>query len=48
MSIKQEESPIILKKKEKLYITLPNISLSEPRAVRTGGYGGPSVRLAKV
>ena len=47
MSMKQEESPIILKKKEKLYITLANISLSEPRAVRTGGYGGPSVRLAK-
>jgi len=47
MSMKQEESPIILKKKEILYVTLPNISLSEPRAVRTGGYGGPSVRLAK-
>jgi hypothetical protein len=47
IGMKQEESPIILKKKEKLYVTLPNISLLEPRAVRTGGYGGPSVRLAK-
>ena len=47
MSMKQEGSPIILKKKEKLYVTLANISLSEPRAVRTGGYGGPTVRLAK-
>ena len=47
ISIQQEESPIILKNKEKLYVALSNISLSEPRAVRTGGYGGPSVRLAK-
>jgi hypothetical protein len=41
------QSPIILKKKEELIFALPNISLLEPRAVRTGGYGGPSVRLAK-
>jgi len=47
INIQQEESPIILKNKEKLYVALSNISLSEPRAVRTGGYGGPSVRLAK-
>ncbi|MGB2783430.1 MAG: hypothetical protein WBC45_05765 [Atribacterota bacterium] len=47
ISIQQEESTIILKNKEKLYVALSNISLSEPRAVRTGGYGGPSVRLAK-
>ncbi len=47
VSMKQEESTIILKKKEKLYVTLLNISLLEPRAVRTGGYGGSSVRLAK-
>lgn len=47
ISMKQEESTIILKKKEKLYVTLLNISLLESRAVRTGGYGGPSVRLAK-
>lgn len=47
ISMKQEESTIILKKKEKLYVNLLNISLLEPRAVRTGGYGGPSVRLAK-
>jgi len=47
MRMKQEESLIILKKNEKLYVALPNISLSEPRSVRTGGYGGPSIRLAK-
>jgi len=42
-----DESPIILKKKEELQLALPNISLLEPRAVTTGGYGGPSVRVAK-
>lgn len=41
------EVPIILKKKEELQLALPNVSLLEPRAVRTGGYGGPSFRVAK-
>lgn len=41
------ESPIILKKNEDLLLSFPNISLSEPRAVRTGAYGGPSFRVAK-
>lgn len=42
-------SPVILKKNETAYISLPNITLSEPRAVRvskSGGYG-TSYRLAK-
>ena len=40
---------LILKKGETAYIELPNITLMEPRAVRTstGGYGGGSVRVAK-
>ena len=41
------ESPILLKKNEELILSMSNISLSEPRAVRTGGYGGPSIRVAK-
>jgi len=43
------EAPILLKKKEELIFGLPNIFLWEPRAVRrtTGGYGGPSFRVAK-
>jgi hypothetical protein len=41
------ESPVILKKNEELILSVPNVSLSEPRAVRTGSYGGPSFRVAK-
>lgn len=41
------ESPVILKKNEELIFSVPNVSLSEPRAVRTGSYGGPSFRVAK-
>lgn len=41
------EAPIILKKKEEIQLALPNVSLLEPRAVRTGAYGGPSFRVAK-
>lgn len=42
-------SPIILKKGEEIFLLLNNISLLEPRAVRTtvGGYGGPTFRVAK-
>jgi hypothetical protein len=43
------EAPIIIKKDEELQLTLPSIVLREPRAVRqsSGGYGGPSFRVAK-
>lgn len=41
------ESPIMLKKNEELQLALPNISLFEPRSIRTGAYGGPSIRVAK-
>ena len=41
------EASIILKKNEDIQLVLPNISLLEPRAVRTGFYQGPSVRLAR-
>jgi hypothetical protein len=42
-------SPVLLKRKEELHVVLPNMSLWEPRSVRqsTGGYGGPSFRIAK-
>jgi|LSQX01.2.fsa_nt_gb hypothetical protein len=40
-------TPIILKKDEKCYISLPNMSLMESRSVRTGSYAGPSIRIAK-
>lgn len=41
--------PVILKVEEKCYCILPNITLKEPRSVRTssGYYGGPRVRIAK-
>lgn len=42
-----DDSPIILKKGEELQLVLPGISLLEPRVVRMGGYGGPSIRVAK-
>lgn len=41
------ESPVLLKKDEELILSIPNVSLLEPRAVTTGGYGGPSIRVAK-
>ncbi len=41
------EAPVILKKNEDIQIVLPNISLVESRAIRTGYYRGPSVRLVK-
>jgi len=45
--IMPHEAPIILKKDEALQLALPNIALHEPRAVRTGTYGGPSFRVMK-
>ena len=44
---KDKESPVILKRNETLTLALDNISLLEPRSVRTGTYGGPSFRVAK-
>jgi hypothetical protein len=42
-----KESPVIMKKGEELVFSMPNISLLEARAVRSGSYGGPSIRVAK-
>lgn len=41
--------PIILKKNENAVLVMPNITLKEPRSVRTsiGGYGGPTIRITK-
>ena len=41
--------PIILKKSETPVLVLHNVTLKEPRSVRTsvGGYGGPTIRIAK-
>jgi len=38
---------VILKGDEETKLVLSDISLLEPRAVRSGGYGGPSFRIAK-
>ncbi|MHC1588250.1 MAG: hypothetical protein ACXQS1_00360, partial [Methermicoccaceae archaeon] len=43
----QDEPPVILKRGEELKAVLPDITLLEPRKVATGGYGGPSIRVAK-
>jgi hypothetical protein len=42
-------SSIMQKAGEELQVVLPNISLHEPRKVSktVGGYGGPSIRIAK-
>lgn len=42
-------SPILLRKGEELKAAIPHVSLREPRSVRvsSGGYGGPSFRIAK-
>ncbi len=42
-----EDLPVILKKNEEGVFALNNITLVEPRAVRSGSYGGTSVRVAK-
>jgi len=46
---KELTCPVILKKNEEHVISLPNITLKEPRAVRqtSGGYAGPRIRIAK-
>lgn len=43
-----DNSPrILLKDNEKAVFTIPNVSLSESRSVRTGSYGGSRIRIAK-
>ena len=41
--------PIILKRSETPVLVLHNVTLKEPRSIRTsvGGYGGPTIRIAK-
>lgn len=46
-ALTQDEPPVILKRGEELKAVLPDITLLEPRKVTTGGYGGPSIRVAK-
>jgi len=46
-ALTQDEPPVILKRGEELKAVLPNITLLEPRKITTGGYGGPSIRVAK-
>lgn len=41
------DAPILPKRDEDIHIALDGVSLQEARAVRTGSYGGPSVRLSK-
>lgn len=43
----EREAPIHLKKGEACYFADPTATLLEPRAVRSGGFGGGSVRVAK-
>ena len=48
-NLKTVNSPVILKKNEEAYLSLPNIKLSEPRAVRVSQSGGvgTSYRVGK-
>ena len=41
------EAPVILKRDEVSYTVIMDIHLIEPRSIRTGMYGGPSLRLTK-
>lgn len=49
VSFKGVDTPVILKPTEQVLFALPGVTLKEPRAVRksTGGYAGPSFRVAK-
>ena len=49
VNLPTRDCPVILKKTEKAIVVLPNITFKEPRSVRTsvGGYGGPTIRIAK-
>ena len=41
------EAPILLKGGEGVVFCIPDVTLREPRSVTTGGYGGPSIHVAK-
>jgi hypothetical protein len=41
------DAPILLKGGEGVIFCIPDVTLREPRSVTTGGYGGPSVHVAK-
>lgn len=49
VNLPTRDCPVILKRAEEAVLILPNITLKEPRAVRTsvGGYAGPTIRIAK-
>ena len=49
VNLPTRDCPVILKRAEEAVLVLPNITLKEPRAVRTsvGGYAGPTIRIAK-
>lgn len=47
INIKNTETQVMLKEGEELYVSFPSISLMESRSVTSGGYGGPSFRIAK-
>lgn len=49
VNLKTANSPVILKKGEEAYLSMPNINLSEPRAVRVSKSGGvgTSYRVGK-
>lgn len=42
-----QETTILLKAGETVLLTLPNVTLIEPKAIRRGAYGGPRIRIAK-
>ena len=46
LTIRGVDSPVAIKKGEEIIVAIPS-SLYESRAVRTGGYGGTRVRIAK-
>jgi hypothetical protein len=46
-STPEQRVPCTPEKERRVNTLYANISLSEPRAVRTGAYGGPSIRVAK-
>jgi hypothetical protein len=41
------DAPVMLKAGEKLFFSLPGVTLREPRSVSRGVYGGPAIHIAK-
>jgi hypothetical protein len=41
------DAPVMLKAGERLFFSLPGITLREPRSVSRGVYGGPAIHIAK-